>query len=74
MGFHRFLFLALLVSSSMVITARAGAEWSVELCAEECMPICMRVSNARVRACKTGCTHGCEQLQGKGLNLIVNAE
>ncbi|KAK4791974.1 hypothetical protein SAY86_022409 [Trapa natans] len=67
---HKLILVAMVVSS-MVTTPRAKLEWSVETCREECMPICMRVVKAVVGVCKVGCTRGCYQLKGKGLNLFT---
>ncbi|OWM69287.1 hypothetical protein CDL15_Pgr025474 [Punica granatum] len=61
---------ALLVSST-AIPVCAAIKWTMKSCMEECMPICMRIHDARVQACKGRCTHEGQQLQGKGLNVVV---
>ncbi|XP_018489609.1 uncharacterized protein LOC130505871 [Raphanus sativus] len=39
------------------------------LCHRECMPICMKVTEATQEICVGACQAGCVQLQGRGTGL-----
>ncbi|CAG7899932.1 unnamed protein product [Brassica rapa] len=39
------------------------------LCHRECMPICMKVTEATQEICEGACQAGCVQLQGRGTGL-----
>ncbi|EOA37733.1 hypothetical protein CARUB_v10012507mg [Capsella rubella] len=39
------------------------------LCHRECMPICMKVTEATQEVCDGACQLGCVQLQGRGTGL-----
>ncbi|ESQ35697.1 hypothetical protein EUTSA_v10009211mg [Eutrema salsugineum] len=39
------------------------------LCHRECMPICMKVTEATQDVCDRACQAGCLQLQGRGTGL-----
>ncbi|XP_048613954.1 uncharacterized protein BNACNNG18020D [Brassica napus] len=39
------------------------------LCHRECMPICMKVTEATQEICDGACQAGCVQLQGRGTGL-----
>ncbi|KAB1228029.1 hypothetical protein CJ030_MR1G006866 [Morella rubra] len=65
MGYKN-LALAIILISTMVLTADAEGKKSFSLCTEECMPICMILNRATMPACDRACFLGCQQLQGKG--------
>ncbi|XP_010476086.1 PREDICTED: uncharacterized protein LOC104755408 [Camelina sativa] len=41
----------------------------IPLCHRECMPICMKVTEATQEICDNACQKGCVQLQGRGTGL-----
>lgn len=61
---------AMLLICTMVIagTGKKLAEEEPPLCAQDCMPVCLQVAGATIRACEDSCLRFCEQISGRGSN------
>ncbi|CAG7868617.1 unnamed protein product [Brassica rapa] len=55
--------------SLMIITEALIGKKVLPLCHRECMPICMKVTEATQEICDGACQAGCVQLQGRGTGL-----